>query len=201
MLRGGQLRFFFYHFGKVPAIVLFPVIFWFAWDTFFKILIFIFSCSTVSASNITLVFWWFPFLLAFWLLLDLVVQIPSVMCRSPLFITSMVHFFYAKFPFLYLDSIFIQFVSGFLIPFCFFGKTFDAVHVHQVIDLFLRFPEFLSGLFISKGYDLVASWLLQIVRVIVHIPWNMPLWIFTSAKILSPAVNSTNQVHGLLDKL
>ena len=49
---------------------------------------------------------------------------------------------------------------------CFFCRLFDFVHVHEMIDLFLQFAKFV---FDCTFPDNVASLLLQIVVVIVHL--------------------------------
>ena len=64
------------------------------------------------------------------------------MCRL-LFIMSMAHFSMPNSVpnhLLYILSLLKVFQFFFV-----FGKQFDVVHVHQVVDLFLRFSEFVSG--------------------------------------------------------
>ena len=133
----------------------------------------------------------FSFLQAFWLLLDWVLRLlPS--CVICCFSLLPWRIFRCQIPFLYLDSIFPKFVLGFPILFV-FGKQFDTVHVHQLVDLFLQFTEFasavhflrmlLSGIIaISNSNDDSAS------------PCNMRLGIFTSTKLFLRAVNFTLQV-------
>ena len=68
---------------------------------------------------------------------------PSVMCRLLLFMSSIAHF-QCKIPFLCRDSIFSLFVLGFPNLFL-FGKQFNVINLHQVVDVFLRFIEYVSS--------------------------------------------------------
>ena len=101
----------------------------------------------------------FPFLRAFWWLLDLVVRLlPS--CVVFRFSLLAWRIFLCQIPSLYLDCIFLQFALV-------FGKKLDVVHVYEVVNFFLRFC---NRLCISLGCGWVASWLSQIVMAIVRLP-------------------------------
>ena len=97
------------------------------------------------------------------------------MCRLPLFINRMANFF-VKF-----HSNILTLYFHCLMDFQFFfvfGKHLDVVHVHQVVDLFLLFTEFVSGCAFPKDVTVVASSILYIVMLIVHLPGRLPLLSF-----------------------
>ena len=111
------------------------------WDTlsyFFLSFPLVWSCQLPISPSICR----FPFLRAFWLLLDLVLRLlPSYIVFSFSLLTRCV--FLCQIPFLYLNYI-LTVCFRVSIFFSFFGKQFDVVHVHQLVDLFLRFTELVS---------------------------------------------------------
>ena len=124
----------------------------------------------------------------FWVVLDLVFWLlPScVICRLTwhIFLSNRIAIYW-----LYILSVCISVFNSFL----FFGKQFDVVHVFQVLifscDLMSLYP--------------AVHFLMMWVSVIMAItktngnsasPSNMPLFIFISAKLFPPTVNSTFQV-------
>ena len=181
ILRGGQTRYLSLWEGSCSR-VLSRVIFWFFWDTLFQFFL-SFPLVSISANIFRC-----PFLQAFWLLLDLVVWLlPScIICHFSLLTW---HIFLSQIPFLCLDCIFPQFILGFPI-------------------LFRFWPKVLCCSCTSSGWSFLAiywvctrltMWLIGIMAITNSngdsaSPWNMPLWIFTSAKLFPPAVNFTLQV-------
>ena len=117
ILRGGQPSYLSLWQGSCNR-VLSQVIFWLFWDALFNFFLsfpLVWWCQLpVSPSNCR-----FPFFRTFWLLLDLVVRL------LPLCVVSLPtwRIFMRQIPFLYLDSIFSQFLFGFPILFCFWQNV------------------------------------------------------------------------------
>ncbi len=119
--------------------VLSQVIFRLFWDTlfwFFLSIPVVWWCQLPISPSICR----FPFLRTFWWLLDLVVWLLLLCVICPFSLLAWC-IFLCQIPFLYLDCIFSQFVLGFPIRFRFWQK----VWCRQVVDIFLRFTEFISG--------------------------------------------------------
>ena len=131
----------------------------------------------------------FLFLRGFWFLLDLVVRLlPScVVSRFSLLAWGI---FLCQIPFLYrlyILAVYIRVSNSFS-----FLAKFEVINVHQVVDLFcdllslhpvVHFQRmWLSGIAITNINSDSAS------------PWNMLLWIFTSAKLFLPTVNFTLKI-------
>ena len=115
----------------------------------------------------------------------------SVMCRLPLFITSMAPFSMPNsisISWLYIPTVCIR-VSN---SFSFWAKSLMSIYIKWLIfscDLLSLYPAmhflriWLSGNMVTTNYhgDSVST-------------WNIPLCIFTSSKLCPLAVNSTHQV-------
>ena len=95
----------------------------------------------------------FPFLQAFWWVLNLVVPL-LLLCVVCQFSLLAWHIFLCTIPFLYLDCIFSQFVLGFTIIFRFCWKVY-VVHVNQEVDHFQWFTEIVFGCAFPKD---VVEW-------------------------------------------
>ena len=176
-----------YPFDKVPAIEfrLKQVLALLRYS--FYIFYFIFCYLMVSVSNIP------EYLLVSFSLSVLITlfgsSTVSVMCRLALFITSMMHCFIPNsipISWLFILRVCIR-VSNSL---SFLADTLmSSIYIKWIIfscDLLNLYPAvhflriWLSGMMaITKSNGESAS------------PWNMPLWIFTSAKLCPPAVNSS----------
>ena len=117
---------------------------------------------------------------------------PSIVCHLPLFITSMVHFYMSNsipVSWLYILTVCTKVFN----PFLFWAKSLiSSMYIKWLIffcDLLSLYPAehflrmWLSGIIaITNSYADSAS------------PLNMHLWIFITAKLFPPAINSTLQV-------
>ena len=93
----------------------------------------------------------FPFLPGFWLFPNLVVLFsPSfvVFCFS----LSAWHIFLCQILSLYPDSVSLPSVLGFRILFSFFGKQFDVVYIHLVVNLCLLFMKFAFAKYVVEWH-------------------------------------------------
>ena len=118
-------------------------------------------------------------------------SIPSVLCRLPVSITSMAQFFMPNsipMPRLYILSVCIRLSSSFSF---FANSLMSSIYIRWLIftcDLLSLYP----------GVHFLIIWLSGIMAIMNSkgdsaSPWKIPLWIFVSAKLLPPAVNSTLQ--------
>ena len=154
----------------------------------FLIFSFIFTCLLGSASKVFVGFIFSECLNFSWF----GSSIPSVMCRFLLFIISMVHFSLPSsipMSWLYILTVCIR-VSK---PFSFFERSLKS----SMYFRWLIFSCDLQSLYPAVHF--FSTWLSGIIAITNSngdstSPWNIHLWIFASAKLFSPAVNSTLQV-------
>ena len=117
---------------------------------------------------------------------------PSVICHLQLFLTSMVHFSMPNsipISWLYIFTVCIR-VSN---PFSFLAKSLMSIDIKLLI-----FSCNLLSLYTSMHF--LKMWLSAIMAITNSngdsaSPWNMPLWIFASANLFPPAVNSPLLVY------
>ena len=124
--------------------------------------------------------------------------IPSVMCRFPFFITSMANFLKPNSIPMSGQSILTACIIV-TSPFSFFANSLmSSMYIRWLIfswDVISLYP----------AVHFLGVWLNWIVAIINSngdsaSPRNLPHWIFASAKLLPPNVNSPG-FHGFLDKV
>ena len=119
-------------------------------------------------------------------------SIPSVICRLPLFMTSMAHFSMPNsipMSWLYILTACMRISSSF----SFFANSLTS-------SMYIRWLIFSCDLLrLYPAVHFLSIWLSGIMAIMNSkgdsaSPWKIPLWIFVSAKLLPPAVRSTLQV-------
>ena len=171
-------------------LVLLPYSFW--------ILSFISTCLIESASNMPkyLEVWFSPCVL---ILSWFGSSIPSVRCRLQFFITNMVHF---SMPYSYpMSWLYILFT-------CIRVSSSFSFYANSLMSsMYIRYIRWLTPtcdlLSLYPAAHFLSMWLSGIMAIMIcksasASPWKIPLWIFASAKLLPPALNSTLQIFMVL---
>ena len=119
-------------------------------------------------------------------------SIPSVICRLPFFMTSIAHFSMPNSiptPWLYI-------LTACNCAYSYFSFCVNSLMSSMYIK-WLIFSCDLQSLYPAVPF--LGMWLSGIMAIMNSngdraSPWNIPLWIFLSAKLLPPAVNYTVQI-------